>query len=113
MDYTIDATNQKLGRLASKIALILQGKLRPDYEPRLAGKDRVIVENISKIEVTGKKFEKKIYYRHTGYMGHLKEKSYREAFAKSPEKVLWTAVYNMLPKHKLRAERLKRLIVKK
>jgi large subunit ribosomal protein L13 len=111
MDYIIDATNQKLGRLASKIALILQGKLNVDYEPRLTGKDRVIIKNASKIMVSGKKYRQKTYYHHTGYMGHLKKKSFREVFLKSPEKVLYKAVYNMLPKNRLRQKRLNRLII--
>ncbi|MBI3114545.1 MAG: uL13 family ribosomal protein, partial [Candidatus Harrisonbacteria bacterium] len=73
MDYVIDAKNQKLGRLASQIAVILQGKRHASYEPRLRGEDRVIVKNVSGIAVTGGKEKKKIYYRHTGYMGHLRE----------------------------------------
>lgn len=113
MDYIIDATNQKLGRLASKISLILQGKLNADYEPRLAGKDRVIIKNASKIAVSGKKYHKKIYYHHTGYMGHLKKKLFKEVFVKSPEEVLLKAVYNMLPKNRLRQKRLNRLIIER
>jgi len=113
MDYIIDATNQKLGRLASKIALILQGKLNADYEPRLVGKDRVIIKNASKIAVSGKKQSRKIYYHHTGYMGHLKEKTYREFFSKSAAEVLRKAVYNMLPKNRIRQKRLNRLMIEK
>jgi len=113
MDYVIDATNQKLGRLASKISQILQGKLNADYEPRLVGNDRVIIKNISKIVVTGKKSTQKIYYRHTGYMGHLKKRIYKEVFAKSPEEVLHLAVRRMLPKNRLAAKRLRRLIIEK
>jgi len=113
MDYIIDATNQRLGRLASKIALILQGKLEADYEPRFAGKDRVIVKNASKISVSGKKPDQKIYYHHTGYMGHLKKRLYKEVFARSPEEVLRIAIYNMLPKNRLRQKRLNRLFVEK
>lgn len=113
MEHVIDATNQKLGRLASKIALILQGKLNADYEPRLVGQDKVVVKNAAKIAVTGKKPSQKIYYRHTGYMGHLREKNYKELFAKAPEKVLWYAVYNMLPKNFLRQKRLNRLVIEK
>lgn len=113
MDYTINAQNQRLGRLASEIAVILQGKKTAAYEPRLSGADRVIVKNVSKIAVTGKKYTQKVYYHHTGYMGHLREKKFREVFEKSPEKVLWKAVYNMLPKNRLRAKRLKRLVIER
>jgi len=113
MEHIIDATNQRLGRVATKIAQLLQGKLSADYEPRLAGKDRVVVKNIAKISVGGNKSTQKVYYRHTGYMGHLYEDKYAELFAKNPGKVLWLAVYNMLPKNRLRPKRLKRLVIEK
>ncbi|MDP3052588.1 MAG: 50S ribosomal protein L13 [bacterium] len=112
MDYIFDAKNKKLGRLASEIAIILQGKKNPDYEPRLPGTDRVIVKNITAIEVSGKKEEQKIYYHQTaGYLGHLKKKTYREVFAKEPARVLRLAVLRMLPKNKLQIKRMKRLII--
>lgn len=113
MNYIIDATNKKLGRLASEVAQILQGKKSPSYEPRLEGSDRVVVKNAAKLVVTGRKATQKIYYKHTGYMGHLKEKTFEMMFAKSPEKVLWLAVYNMLPKNWLRMRRMKRLKIEK
>jgi len=113
MDYIIDATNQKLGRLASRIALILQGKLHADFEPHLIGKDRVIVKNASKIIVTGKKYTDKIYYHHSGYMGHLKSKTFKEFFHKSPEVVLRLAVKRMLPQNFLRDKRLKKLAIER
>lgn len=113
MEYVIDATNQKIGRLASNIALILQGKMDADYEPRLAGKDRVVVKNASKMVVSGKKTEQKIYYRHTGYMGHLKERSFKEFLAKSPENLLRLTVKRMLPQNYLIDKRLRRLVVEK
>lgn len=108
--HTIDATNQKLGRLASHIAVLLQGKDKVGYEPRLAGGDRVVVKNVGKLVVTGRKATQKIYYRHTGYMGHLKERTYREFFEKSPKEVLRLAVKRMLPDNRLREKRLKHLI---
>lgn len=111
MNYTIDATNQKLGRLASKIALILQGKLSPAYERNLVGNARAVVKNIAKITVTGRKFTDKIYYRHTGYMGHLRKRTYRQFFEKSPAMVLRLAVKRMLPQNFLRDKRLKNLII--
>ena len=113
MDYVIDAQNQRLGRLASEIAVILQGKKRPNYDPRLVGVDRVVVRNASKLIVTGRKYTQKIYYHHTGYMGHLREKKFRQVFEKSSERVLWDAVYNMLPKNRLRMKRLKRLKIER
>lgn len=111
MDIIIDAKQQRLGRLATKIAHILQNKFSVDYEPRLEGGNRVIVKNVTDIEISGNKSEQKIYYRHTGYMGHLKEKSYKEMFSKNPAWVLRHAVAGMLPKNRLQAKRLKQLII--
>lgn len=113
MEYIIDGTNQKLGRLASKIALILQGKMNAQYEPRLVGEDKVTIKNVSKIVVTGKKATQKIYYRHTGYMGHLKERTFKEFFAQRPEAVLRLAVKRMLPQNSLRDKRLLRLKIER
>ncbi|MFA5052639.1 MAG: 50S ribosomal protein L13 [Parcubacteria group bacterium] len=113
MEIVIDAKKQKLGRLATKIAAILQNKESVAYEPRLEGGNKVIVKNISEMEISGRKNEQKIYYRHTGYMGHLKEKSYKEAFAKNPAWVLRHAVSGMLPKNRLQAKRLKQLVIEK
>ncbi|MDI6717665.1 MAG: 50S ribosomal protein L13 [Patescibacteria group bacterium] len=114
MDYTIDATNKNLGRLASEIAVILQGKKNLDYEPRLAGNDKVIIKNVNKLTFSGKKESDKVYFHHTGYMGHLKEETLKEVVAKKgKEEVLRRAVINMLPKNKLRINRIKRLIIEK
>ena len=114
MDYIFDAKNKRLGRLASEIAVILQGKKNPDYEPRMAGIDRVIVKNIGAIEVSGQKAKQKVYYHQpAGYIGHLKKRTYREVFAKNPTKVLRMAVLRMLPKNRLQAKRIKRLIFEK
>lgn len=114
MDYKIDAKNQNMGRLASEIAGILQGKKDPNYEPRLAGKDRVIVENINDMTISGKKATDKIYFHHTGYMGHLKEETYDQVVAKKGKgEVLRRAVMRMLPKNKLQIIRIKNLIIAK
>ncbi|MAF79476.1 50S ribosomal protein L13 [bacterium] len=110
-EHTIDAKGKRLGRLASEIAIILQGKKSPHYERRLAGSDKVIVKNIEKIEITGKKFEDKLYYKHTGPLGHLKEKTYKQKFEKKPAWVLEHAVRLMLPKNRLQKPRMKRLII--
>ena len=111
MNIQIDATNEKLGRLASKIAFLLQGKNDPKYNPRISGDVRVAVTNAGKVVVSGNKSTQKIYYHHTGYMGHLREKRFIEEFEKSPEKILRGAIYNMLPKNRLRNDRLKRLTI--
>ncbi len=113
MNIQIDATNEKLGRLASKVAFLLQGKNDPKYNPRISGDVRVSVTNAGKLVVTGEKNTKKIYYHHTGFMGHLREKKFMEEFEKSPEKILRGAIYNMLPKNRLRNDRLKRLAISK
>lgn len=111
MEYNIDAKNQRLGRLASQIAHILQGKNSVAYQPRLEGDAKVIVSNVGKMEVSGKKADQKIYYRHTGYAGHLKKRTYREFFKQSPKEVLRAAVLRMLPKNRLQARRIQKLII--
>ncbi len=111
MDYTIDVKNKPLGRIASEVAGILQGKKNPNYEPRLAGTDRVIIKNIANIKLTGKKTLQKVYYKHGGALGHLKESKYKDVFAKKPNWVLERAVRLMLPKNKLAKDRLKCLII--
>jgi len=113
MDYVIDAKNKNLGRLASEIAVILQGKKSPKYEPRLKGSDKVIVRNLSQMKISGKKYFQKVYYKHTGPLGHLKTRKYREVFSKNPVWILRHSVNLMLPKNKLRAKRIKNLIIEK
>ncbi len=110
MDYKIDAKNKILGRLASEIALILQGKKTAKYEPRVVGEDRVLLSNSKDIATTGNKLKAKIYYHHTGYVGHLKEATLEELMKKDPKKVIREAVRKMLPKNFLNAKRLKNLI---
>jgi large subunit ribosomal protein L13 len=110
MDYKIDAKNKILGRLATEVAAIIQGKKSPRYEPRNVGTDRALVSNYKEVKVTGKKYKEKIYYRHTGYVGHLKEKTYEQVFLKDPKKVLREAVRHMLPKNFLNQKRMKHLI---
>lgn len=107
--HTIDATSKVLGRLATEIAVLLRGKNKPDFKPYKDMGDFVVVKNIKKIKFTGKKFEKKVYYGHTGYIGHLKEVRLNELFKKNPKEVLKKAVFGMLPKNKLRAKQIKRL----
>lgn len=113
MEYIIDATHQSLGRIASHIALLLQGKQRPAYHPAVLGNDRVIVRNAAHMLMHSRKAEQKIYYRHTGYMGHLRRRTLKAAFAQSPEEVVRRAVLHMLPKNKLRNRRIERLVIER
>ncbi|MDD5414953.1 MAG: 50S ribosomal protein L13 [Smithellaceae bacterium] len=110
-EYKFNASNQILGRLATQIAVLLQAKNTPQYEQNKAGGVRVIVDNISKIKVTGKKYNQKLYRHHTGYIGHLKTRTYKQVFEKNPSEVLRKAVMGMLPKNKLRSKRIKNLII--
>lgn len=107
--YLIDAKDKILGRFASKIAGILMGKNKPYYSPHLPMGDYVIVINADKIKLTGKKWEDKIYYWHTGYPEGLRQIKAKDLFKKSPEKLLWLAVYGMLPKNKLRKIAIRKL----
>lgn len=107
----IDAKNQTLGRLASTIATILTGKNKPSYTPNVISGDKVVVINSAKIKVTGQKLTDKMYYRHTGYPGGIREISLREQLVKNPNKVIEDAVSGMLPKNKLQAKMLKNLKV--
>lgn len=111
MERVIDAKNKKLGRLASEIAVILQGKLKPGYNQRLSGDEKVIVRNISLLDITSKKFQGKKYYKHTGPLGHLKEASFSQKFSKNPKWVLRHAVSLMLPKNRLQRIRLNNLTI--
>jgi len=107
--HIIDATGKVLGRLASQIAILLRGKHKPDFVPHKDMGDFVIVKNVDKIKVTGKKFEQKKYYYHSGFLGGLKEIPFKRIFKKNPARVLKMAVFGMLPKNKLRAKQIKRL----
>ena len=107
--YVIDAKGLTLGRLATKISVILMGKNKASYVPFLDNWDYVIVLNCDKVAVTGKKMTDKTYYSHSGYLWGLKEIDLKDLLAKKPEKVLETAVSGMLPKNRLRASMLARL----
>ena len=110
MDYTIDAKGKRLGRVASEISMILQGKKSPAYEPRLVSNNRVLVKNYQAITVGGGKETKKVYHRHTGYVGGIKSKTYSEAMEKDPKWALRHAVRKMLPRNFLNQKRMKNLI---
>ena len=109
--YVVDAENKVLGRLASEIANRLRGKHKPTYSDFMDNGDFVIVTNADKIKLTGNKWDDKKYYRHTGFMGGLKEASAKELMAKHPTDLLIFAVKGMLPKNKLGAAQLKKLKV--
>ena len=96
--YVVDATNMTLGRLASEVAKVLRGKNKAIFTPHIDTGDYVIVINASKVKVTGRKLDQKIYYHHSDYVGGMKETTLREMLAKKPEQVIELAVKGMLPK---------------
>ena len=99
--YVVDASGQTLGRLATKAASVLSGKLNPQYVPYIDMGDHVIVINAEKIRLTGLKDQKKVYRRYTGFLGGLREESFTRLIDRKPEKVLEEAIKGMLPKTKL------------
>ena len=99
--FVVDAEGMVLGRLAAEIAKILRGKHKPIFTPHMDTGDNVIVINASKVKVTGRKAEQKMYFRHTGYMGHEKYTPFASMIAKHPERVIEKAVHGMLPKSAL------------
>src|ERR1700722_6327135 len=109
--FVVDANDQVLGRLATRIARILIGKDKPSYTPFLDSGDHVIVINAERVKLTGNKIDQKIYYRHSGYPGGLKETPIRRMLERRPEEVVREAVLGMLPKNKLRARRARKLRV--
>lgn len=114
MEHQISAKGKTIGRLASEVAILLQGKNSANYEPRLEGEDKVIIKDISELGATGKKMAQKKYYRHTTQIGHLKEETLQMVWdKKGPAEVLRRAVKGMLPRNKLAARRMKRLIIEK
>ena len=109
--YVVDAEGKTLGRLASEVAKVLRGKNKAIFTPHIDTGDYVIVVNAEKIKVTGKKMEQKIYYRHSDYVGGMKETTLKEMLAKHPERVIEFAVKGMLPKGPLGREMYKKLHV--
>lgn len=107
----VDAEGQTLGRLATQIADTLRGKNKPEYTPHIDTGDFVVVVNAEKIKVTGKKLTEKIYYRHTGYPGGLRQRTLEEQLERRPEEVIRKAVKGMLPRTKLGAAQLRKLKV--
>jgi large subunit ribosomal protein L13 len=109
--YLVDAEGKNLGRLATQIADTLRGKNKPQFTPHVDTGDFVIVVNAEKITVTGKKLDDKMYYRHSGYPGGLKERTLREQLERRPTEVIRAAVKGMLPRNKLARQQLTKLKV--
>lgn len=109
--YVVDATGMTLGRLASEVASVLRGKNKPIFTPHIDTGDYVIVINAEKVAVTGRKLDQKIYYKHSDYVGGMKETTLREKLAKKPEEVIEHAVKGMLPKGPLGRDMYRKLFV--
>src|SRR4051812_22057352 len=107
--YLVDADGQTLGRLATRLADLLRGKGKAQYTPHVDTGDFVVVVNAEKIVVTGNKLDEKMYYRHSGYPGGLKQRSLREQLARRPEEVIRKAVKGMLPRTRLGRQQLTKL----
>lgn len=110
--HEIDATDQAVGRLATRIATLLRGKHKTDYQPHLDHGDIVIILNANKVRFSGKKLEQKEYYRYSGYPGGLKTKKMSDIFKAKPGELITRAVKQMLPDTRLREGMMKRLIIK-
>jgi len=99
--YLVDADGMVFGRLASQVASILRGKNKPEFTPHVDTGDYVIIINAEKAVFTGNKLSQKLYYRHSGYMGHMKETKYEHLMQEKPEFAMYEAIRRMLPKNKL------------
>ncbi|MBN1585746.1 50S ribosomal protein L13 [Candidatus Uhrbacteria bacterium] len=109
----IDGADRPIGRLASEVASILQGKSKPTYEPNVDHGDFVEIRNSARMKVTGNKLEGKFYYRYSGYPGGMRKTALKDVIAKDPGEALRRAVRSMLPENRLRQGRMKRLIIHK
>lgn len=109
--HTIDATDQILGRLATQVARLLMGKHKRTYVPHHDQGDHVLITNIAKVRMTGKKLEQKEYKHYSGYPGGLKRVRMQTMLEKNPKKLLWLSVSRMLPKNRLRKPMIKRLTI--
>jgi large subunit ribosomal protein L13 len=107
--YLVDADNKILGRLATEVAVRLMGKHKPTYTPSIDTGDFIVIVNAEKFAVTGKKLTDKIYYRHSGYLGGIKERTLKEQLERKPEEVIRMAVRRMLPKTKMGRAMIKKL----
>jgi len=109
--YLIDANGLVLGRLATRVAMILRGKNKPTYTPNADTGDFVIIVNADKIRLTGNKLENKAYYHHTGYPGGIKKEMAKDIMKKTPERIIMSAVRGMIPKNTLGRQQLSKLKV--
>ncbi len=109
--YVVDAEGQNLGRLAAQVSMVLMGKNKPTYTPHIDCGDNVIVINASKVNLTGKKLDNKIYYNHSGYTGGLRERTAREMRENYPVEMIERAVKGMLPKGRLGRQMYKKLFI--
>jgi len=109
--FLVNADGKRLGRMASKIAVVLQGKHKPIYTPHVDTGDYVVVINAERVDLTGEKWDKKLFQRHTGYIGGLKEMTYRRLVERRPTMPVREAVRRMLPKNKLGRRMLRKLKV--
>lgn len=107
MEFKIDATNKILGRLATDVSVLLRGKNSPSFDPSKLSANRVVVYNTDKIKISGKKMAQKLYRRHSGYHGGLKEEKLHNLMTRDSRLVLKHAVNGMLPKNKLRSRFIK------
>jgi large subunit ribosomal protein L13 len=107
--FIVDAENKVLGRLASEIAIRLRGKHKPNFSTHMDVGDFIVVVNAEKVKLTGNKLDDKIYYRHSGWIGGLKERSAKEMLEKKPTELLKSAVKGMLTKNSLGRNQLKKL----
>jgi large subunit ribosomal protein L13 len=107
--YVVDAEGKHLGRLATEIVRVLRGKNKPQYTPHVDVGDFVVVVNADRVAVTGRKAEQRVYRRHSGYPGGMKETSYEQMLARKPAEVLRKAVYGMMPKTRLARKQFKKL----
>ncbi len=105
----IDAENQVLGRLATQVAMRLRGKHLPNFTPHVDSGDFVVVVNAEKVQLTGKKWDQKVYYRHSGYMGGVKSTTARKLNQEHPDRMIRLAVWGMLPKNRLGRKLIKKL----
>jgi large subunit ribosomal protein L13 len=109
--HLFDCEKENLGRLATRAAYVLQGKQRADFVPHLDNGDFAVFVNAAKLRFSGKKMENKIYHTFSGYPGGIRSRKAADILKVSPEKIVQGAIYGMLPKNKLRAKRMKRLMV--
>jgi large subunit ribosomal protein L13 len=107
--YVVDAEGKHLGRLATEIVRVLRGKNKPQYTPHVDVGDFIVVVNADRVAVTGRKAEQRVYRRHSGYPGGMKETSYEQMHARKPTEVLRKAVYGMMPKTRLARKQFKKL----